>query len=164
MLVYVSLPCQVTPVTTLPWCYVRCPLRDLNFPVDHTWQSVWMCGKAHTWVWTCVHRHEAVAGYLVGFLRPLLGIMCSDLCICKQHCLCWVESASMVFFETSEFHLIWLPFLVGEDRENSLNVETESGGLTLHSDSRRRQERVWDQDMMPPGCAGRASWGRGGHS
>jgi len=53
-----------------------------------------------------------------------------------------VESASTVFFETSEFHPIWLPFLVGEDRENSLNVETESGGLTLHSDSRRRQERV----------------------
>ena len=70
----------------------------------------------------------------------------------------------MVFFETLEFHLIRLPFLVGEDRENSLNVETESGGLTLHSDSRRRQERVLDQDMMPPGYAGRASWGRGGHS
>ena len=48
----------------------------------------------------------------------------------------------MVFFETSELRLTWLPFLVGEDRENSLNVETESGGLTLHSDSRRRQEGV----------------------
>ena len=48
----------------------------------------------------------------------------------------------MVFFEISEFHLIWLPFLVGEDRENSLNVETKSGGFTLHSDIRRRQERV----------------------
>jgi len=62
-----------------------------------------------------------------------------------------VESASTVFFETSEFRLIWLPFLVGEDRENSLNIETENGRLTLHSDSRRRQERVLDQDMMPPG-------------
>ena len=39
----------------------------------------------------------------------------------------------------------------------------QNGGLTPHSDSMRRQERVWDQDMMPPGCAGRASWVRGRH-
>lgn len=43
----------------------------------------------------------------------------------------------MVFFEASEFHLIWLPFLVGEDRENSLNVETE---WRTHSPLRQQEK------------------------
>lgn len=42
--------------------------------------------------------------------------------------------ASTVFFQTLEFRLIRLPFLVGQLGENSSNLQIEGGGLHLPLD------------------------------